>query len=277
MFTEWDNAFVYFLIFVVVFVLSFTCWKTIFRELDYYETKYKNKKNKGHYGSLSQLSFLQYCGCVSYNCFFHAYMISPPPVMATDVDAAAINCGIRIEKIYENVKKAIDKVQTNKIVGYMFDFKHEVEQYTGKKIDINKQLDKAQKQAKAQSQKIDDKYVKKSKKFFKKDGKKHKHRAVWFAQCAEFDVPYTMVEADMHFDMNYKTARGGHEKYEQKEDVPIAIMVGVKVTLCGMFLWFVPLPGCQVAGQFLFTTSTGILASDALARWDACDQEQRKK
>lgn len=42
-----------------------------------------------------------------------------------------INFGIKIEKIYEKVKQAIDKGETNKIVGYMFDFKSEVEQYTG--------------------------------------------------------------------------------------------------------------------------------------------------
>lgn len=52
-----------------------------------------------------------------------------------------INFGIKIEKLNEKVKKAIDKGETNKIVGYMFDFKSEVEQYTGQKIDINKQID----------------------------------------------------------------------------------------------------------------------------------------
>ena len=74
-----------------------------------------------------------------------------------------------------------------KIVSYMFDFKHEVEQYTGKKIDINKQIDQAQKEAKA---KLDDRYIKQIKKDFHKQDKKHKHRAVWFAQCAELDIPY---------------------------------------------------------------------------------------
>lgn len=34
----------------------------------------------------------------------------------------------------------------------MFDIKQEVEQYTGKKIDIDKQIDQAQKEAKAKGQ-----------------------------------------------------------------------------------------------------------------------------
>ena len=42
-FTEWDNAFVYLILFIVTFVISFLTWKTIFRELDYYEIKYTIK------------------------------------------------------------------------------------------------------------------------------------------------------------------------------------------------------------------------------------------
>ncbi|MGA8163714.1 MAG: hypothetical protein WB791_01665 [Waddliaceae bacterium] len=76
---------------------------------------------------------------------------------------------------FPKVKKAIDRGETNKIVRYMFDFKSEVEQYTGKKIDINKQIDEVQRQAKTQGQKIDDKYIKAIKKEFHKTDKKHKH------------------------------------------------------------------------------------------------------
>jgi len=42
----------------------------------------------------------------------------------------------------------------------MFDFKQEVEQYSGKKIDINKSIDQVEKEAKAKGQKIDSKYLK---------------------------------------------------------------------------------------------------------------------
>ncbi|MGK5595631.1 MAG: hypothetical protein ACSNEK_09795 [Parachlamydiaceae bacterium] len=197
--------------------------------------------------------------------------------MATwvNLDLATINFGIRVEKVLEKVKKAIDKGETNKIVGYMFDFKSEVEQYTGKKIDIDKQIDQYQKDAKANGQKIDDKYIKQIKKDFKKEDKKRKHRAVWFAQCAEFNIPYTTIEADYHFEMNGMMAKA--QKYEQQEDVPAKIMVGVTVGLCGLFLVFVPIPICQTAGFWLINTGFGILASDALDKYDAYDRENRKK
>ncbi|CCB85344.1 unknown protein [Parachlamydia acanthamoebae UV-7] len=102
--------------------------------------------------------------------FTTATLVSPP-LMAANLDLATINFGIKIEKIYEKVKRSIDKGETNKLIGYMYDFKHEVEQYTGTKIDINKQIDQAQKEARARGQKIDDKYIKQIKKDFKKEDK----------------------------------------------------------------------------------------------------------
>ncbi len=74
---------------------------------------------------------------------FSTTLLVPPPLMALDINA--INFGIKMEKIVEKVKKAIDKGETNKLVGYMFDFKQEVEQYTGQKIDINKSIDQLKK------------------------------------------------------------------------------------------------------------------------------------
>ncbi len=71
---------------------------------------------------------------------------------------------------------------------------------------------------------------------------------MWFAQCAELDIPYTAFEADANFEMNYMMAKSarGHGKDEiQIEEVPLNITVGITVSLCGLFLYFVPLPGCQ--------------------------------
>lgn len=214
---------------------------------------------------------------------FSTALLTPPPLMAAPnggLNLNDINFGIKIEKIYEKVKRAIDKGETNKIVDYMFDFKQEVEQYTGKKIDIDKSIDQAEKEAKANGQKIDSKYLKAIKKEFHKNDKKHEHRAVWFAECAELDIPYTTFEADANFEMNYMMAESakGHGKDHVKiEEVPVTITVGITIALCGLFLWFVPLPGCQVAGTYLLNTGIGILGSDALARYDAYDREQRKK
>lgn len=60
--------------------------------------------------------------------FFSTALLTPPPLMAAPnagVNLNDINFGIKIEKIYEKVKRAIEKGKTNKIIGYMFDFKQE--------------------------------------------------------------------------------------------------------------------------------------------------------
>jgi hypothetical protein len=208
---------------------------------------------------------------------FTATIVTPPPVYALDLNQIAF--GVKIEKLYEKVKKAIDRGETNKLVGYMYDLKTEVEQQTGKKIDINKSIDQAEKEAKARGQKIDNRHLRAIKKEFGHHDKKHKHRAVYFAQCAELDIPYSSVEADYHFDVNYTMAKSakGHDKDEKLEDVPITIMVGVTVTLCGIFLFVVPIPICQIAGGWLIGSGVSILSGDAIRRWDDYDQEQRKK
>lgn len=209
---------------------------------------------------------------------FTTATLTPPPLMAADVnlDLGAINFGIKVEKVFEKIKKSIDKGETNKIVGYMFDTKQEVEQYTGKKIDIDEQIDQAQREAKAKGQKIDNRYIKQIKRDFHREDKKRKHRTIWLAQCAEVNIPYSTVEADMHFDMDYemaKSAKGG----DKDIDVPIPIMVGVTVSLCGLFLVFVPLPGCQTAGVWLINTGVGIMGSEAIQKWDQYDRDQKVK
>ena len=207
---------------------------------------------------------------------FTTTTLIPSHLMADGInlDANAINFGIKSEKVFEKIKKSIDKGETNKIVKYMFDLKHEVEQYTGKKIDINKQIDQVQREAKAKGQKIDDIYIQQIKKDFHRENKRHKHRAVWFVQCAEVNIPYSTLEADMHFEMNYVMAKS--VKGSDKDiDVPIPIMVGVTVGLCGLFLVFVPLPGCQPAGIWLMNSGVSILAGDAILRWDTYDRNSR--
>lgn len=207
---------------------------------------------------------------------FVTAVIQPPPVYAAgvNIDLGAINFGIKMEKIVEKVKKCIDKGDTNKIIEYMFDIKEEVQQYTGQKLDMNKYIDQVQREAKAKGHKISDAHIKQIKKWFGKTDKKHKHRSVWFAQCAEVDIPYSTVEADYNFDMNYtvmaKAAHGG----DKEIDVPITITVGVTLSLAGLFLMFVPIPVCQTVGWYVMDTGIGILGSHALGKWQEYEDKK---
>ena len=44
--TEWHEAFVLLGILLTLFIISWTAWTTIFRELDYYEIKYTLKTKR---------------------------------------------------------------------------------------------------------------------------------------------------------------------------------------------------------------------------------------
>lgn len=156
--------------------------------------------------------------------------------LPANLDPISINFGVKVEKTFEKIKRAIDKGDTNRIVGYMFDVKSDVEQYTGNKIDIERQIDLVQSEAKSRGQKIDDRYIKQIKKDFHKQDKKRSHRLEWYAHCQELNIPYSSYEADFQFDENFIMW-----KSENKDvDVPIPILVGITVTLCGVFLVFVP-------------------------------------
>lgn len=71
-----------------------------------------------------------------------------------------INFGIKIEKLIEKTKKYFSAKDSNKLMEVMFDIKHEIEGYTGQKIDIEKSLDKVEKEAKTKGQKIDKNHMK---------------------------------------------------------------------------------------------------------------------
>jgi hypothetical protein len=158
----------------------------------------------------------------------------------------------------------------------MFEIKSEVETYTGKKIDISKQIDQVQREAKQRGQKISDAHIKQIKKDFKKQDKKHKHKAVYFAQCMEADIPFTSLEADRHFE-NIYMAKSAHGKNDQDIDVPITITVGVTLSLCGYFLLVIPNPICTACGWYLLDAGMGILGSEALTRWDQYNRDQKVK
>jgi predicted nucleic acid-binding Zn-ribbon protein len=75
------------------------------------------------------------------------------------LDLGSINLGIKIQRILEKIKRAINKGETNKIINDLFDLKSEIEQYTGHKIDINKRIDQVHREAQAKGQQINDKYI----------------------------------------------------------------------------------------------------------------------
>lgn len=230
-------------------------------------------------GNLFKSSYINYMVACITIITFSTSTIMPLNLYALDskIDLEAINFGIKIEKIFEKIKKAIDKGQTNKIVSYMFDLKLEVETFTGTNIDIAKQLNEVQRRAKAKGQKIENKHIKVLKSEFQKIENKHKHRADYMIECMKLDIPYTAFEADLHFDALYTSKNQNQPDKKDEVYIPITVTVGVTLSLCGLFLLFVPIPICSTSGGFLLETGLGILGSHALSKWDEFDREQQNE
>jgi hypothetical protein len=79
---------------------------------------------------------------------------------------------------------------------------------------------------------------------------------IWMAQCMEADITYTSFEADCNIDCIYfaKSTKGKDKDKDDEVYVPIKITVGVTLSLCGLFLLFVPIPVCKTSGWYLLDT-----------------------
>lgn len=195
-----------------------------------------------------------------------------------------INFGIRIEKLIEKTKKYFNAKDNVKLMEVMFDIKHEIEGYTGKKIDIEKSFAQVEKEAKAKGQKIDKNHLKILKNRFKTHEKRADHKAVYMAHCMEFDIPYNAVEEQILYE-NYMTsspdyfeAKSNHGKDDDEENVlPLRVTIGVTMALVGIFLYVVPFPICKAAAPWVLDTGLAFLGDQAITEYENQNKKDDKK
>lgn len=181
---------------------------------------------------------------------------APEPSCAK-ISIADINFGIRIEKLIEKTKKYFSEKNSQKLNEVMWDIKHEIEGYTGKKIKIDQQLDRIEKEAKSRGQPIDKAYMAEMRKRFKEQEKRFNYKAMYMAMCIEHDLSYNTEEETVMFQddlfTDYSVAKKGTDKKEEKE-LPLRLTLGVTMVLISLFLYVVPLPPCKVAAPYVFET-----------------------
>lgn len=126
----------------------------------------------------------------------------------------------------------------------MLEIKTEVEAYTGKRIDIESQLDQIERNATKQGAKFKKGEMKQIKSLLKKKDKKHSHKALYLAERDMYDIPFDPMECEFL----YKAA-SKHDKHEEKEEVelPLRVTIGITASLCGYFLSFIPHPYAKMA------------------------------
>lgn len=190
-------------------------------------------------------------------------------ILPTDLNINTINFVIRIEKLIEKMNRYKDKMDSNNLIEVLLDIKHEVEGYIGKKIDIEHELKGIEKEVNMQGGKFKRGELKAIGKKITQKEKKHHHKAQFVSNCLSNGIEYDVKLEQLSF-----MAKHGQEKNEDETDLPIRVTVGVTIALCGVFLFFVPIPLCQQLAKQIIATGVGIAADGCMNRME---EDKKKK
>ncbi len=216
------------------------------------------------------------------SCVLTTFSISVIPVhicaVNIDINLNDINFAIRIEKLIEKMNRYRDKEESKKLIDTMLEMKFEIEGYTGKKIDIDKQIDQAEREIKAQGGKLKKDQLKGFRKYVKNKEKRQQHRAMYIADSMIYGFPYDAEEEALLFRAAHKDHKDKDEDKDELEvGIPPSMIIGVTVGLCGLFMSFVPIPICQTWGPRCMTWGFGLAASSTITRMDENDKKDKEK
>lgn len=191
------------------------------------------------------------------------------------VNFSDISFGIRMEKLIEKTKKYFEAKNGKKLTEIMFDIKHELEGYTGQKIDLNKHLDQIEKEAKSKGMPIDKVHMKEMRKRFKKQEKRWNHKALYMTDCLEYNIPFSSEEENQLYETSGETlqnfAKSSKEKDEEIE-LPLRVTIGVTMSLVGLFLYVIPFPVCKAAAPWVLEAGLAFLVDQSIT-----DYEEKKR
>lgn len=150
----------------------------------------------------------------------------------------------------------------------MVDIKNEIEWTYGIKIDIDRQMNEVAKEISKRGQKVPKKELDEIKRLLNGKIKKKKDHQGYLTDTMYING-YIFNEHD-EITM-YETA---HHHEEKKEIVlPATLVYGVTISLCGLFMCFVPIPVCQAWGPNLVMAGIGACAS---AICEEIDKKEKK-
>lgn len=210
---------------------------------------------------------------------FSLAVLTPPPCHAQWFDNITPNdiaFGIRIEKLIEKVWKYKDKGDSDKLLDTMVEIKQVVEGHTGKKIDLDKQIDQVEVELKNKGAKVPKKDLKALRKRIKSKEKKANHRALCMASYIEDPSPSYSFE---EYETLYRAAHGNPDRQDEEQqaaELPLRLTIGVTVALCGLFLCFVPIPICKAWGADLMKAGVTLAVEGYVNRQEE-DKDKKDK
>ena len=180
----------------------------------------------------------------------------------------------RIEKLVERAKRYKGKLESKKLIEVMLEIKTEVEAYTGKRVDIEAQLNQIEMQAIKNGARFKRGEMNQIRNMLKKCENKQHHRAVYLAECNMYDISYNEIE----WNSFYKYASSRHKKEDKEEvEVPLRVTIGVTASLCGYFLSFIPHPYAQAASKVLIAAGIEMCVEGTITRVEENQQKEKNK
>ncbi len=181
----------------------------------------------------------------------------------------------RIENLIEKAKKYKGKMEDGKLLDVMIDIKQEVENYTGKRIDLDACFAQVEKDAKKSGVKINSDQIKYIKKKIYKADKKVKHKANFLFQCNIDSINFDQDSCDLDFEIYY-LSKSKH-KDEKEVCVPIRLSIGITCLLGGYFLSFIPHPLCQAGSKCLMAIGLEQCIEGTVSKLEEDEKDQKDK
>lgn len=153
---------------------------------------------------------------------------------------------VMMDQLTKKIHKYAEKRDLKKVLDTCFEVKKEVEFYLGTKIKLSPLFDQIEKEMKKSGAKFSKDEFKQVKKAIEKKEKRLDHKDLYMQDCIEYGIDF---DEDVELFLYEKK----HGKDEEKSEMcmPIRVTIGVSVALCGLFLFFVPIPQCKTAGAWI--------------------------
>lgn len=147
----------------------------------------------------------------------------------------------KLKKLADKMKKLEGSKDKHKMYKTMLSIKKEAEKLSGKKFSITKSLDEVETKVNKHGQKV--------------------HHALFKAIKEE-------IEKEKHKDKD-------NQEEDNKVEVPVELVFGVTLALCGLFLMVLPLPFCKQWGDWAF--KSGVLIAGRKLAVNADENKKKDK
>lgn len=196
-------------------------------------------------------------------CAFPLAVLMPHSVYGQpNLNVTAVNFGIKMQKLIDKAWKYYTKEDGDSLVDVILDIKMEVEAYTGNKINVEKEIDKIERDLIRKGHNSPKGTFKSFKDLIKKKIKKKSKRSL----CMEtyfLDSPKMTFE---EYEALYLAIGRKQENEKEKNELPLKFVVGVSLILGGAFVMFAT-PVCPVlgyTGEIMMSTGFGMMIDQGL-------------